>query len=272
MCYCLFWEARTDFIKYRYTDASDKVIQIEKHGIKDPWLISNLKMFQGDVERMQAQYDAAKIHYEQALSLYKGIGSKLGEANCLRSLGDLSFRISDDVGARGYFEQALPFYKEIGDKLGEANCLRSLGDLSFLISDNAGARGYFEQALSLYMEIGSKLGEANTLKAQGDVERMQDQFDAAKTHYEKALNIYHNINSRLGESNCVFAFAELLRARGRWQEATNSHGTPHCTWQHGTFPGIFNRTLRWSFSSLAFTNSSHYHTCGRSPFRLRLRA
>ena len=78
---------------------------------------------------------------------------RLGEANCLKSLGDLLLRVADLDGARKAYEEALPIYREIRERLGEANCLQSLGDLLLRVADLDGARKAYEEALPIYREI-----------------------------------------------------------------------------------------------------------------------
>src|SRR5262249_46313004 len=85
------------------------------------------------------QYDAASEWLSAAASGFKQSGDMLGEANCIRGLGDIAFQRSDHVGARKWYEEALPLYRQVGSVLGEANCIESFGDIAFRRSDHVEA-------------------------------------------------------------------------------------------------------------------------------------
>jgi hypothetical protein len=44
------------------------------------------------------------------------------------------------IAVRYTSEQALPLYRQVGDVLGEANCIKSLGNIALGRSDHAAAR------------------------------------------------------------------------------------------------------------------------------------
>jgi predicted negative regulator of RcsB-dependent stress response len=68
-------------------------------------------------------------------------------------LGDIAFVRSDHAAARQQFEEALPIYREVGSRQGEANCIQGLGDVALAGGDAEEARANFQSALALYGSI-----------------------------------------------------------------------------------------------------------------------
>jgi hypothetical protein len=59
------------------------------------------------------------------------LGSKVGIANTLANLGELSFAGSDEVRARACWEEALALFEEIGQKDERTRLLKKLEELDF---------------------------------------------------------------------------------------------------------------------------------------------
>ncbi|MEI8132934.1 MAG: tetratricopeptide repeat protein [Leptolinea sp.] len=132
----------------------------------------------------------ARSRYEEALTLFHTIGDRLGEANCIRSLGDVHVRMDELPEARSRYEEALTLFHTIGDRLGEANCIRSLGDVHVRMDELPEARSRYEEALTLFHTIGDRLGEANCIRSLGDVYGEEENIPDAITFLNKAMELY----------------------------------------------------------------------------------
>jgi hypothetical protein len=92
--------------------------------------------------------------YEEALGIYREIGARLGEANCIQALGDVHYMLGGVWGGAGAVRGGAGHLS--GNRRpgwGEANCIWALGGRAA-----AAARGQYEEALGIYREIGARRG------------------------------------------------------------------------------------------------------------------
>lgn len=163
----------------------------------------------GDMYHMSYEYRNARRKYRQGCEIYKEIKFPFGEADCLKSIGDV-YKNRDEYREAGRkYEEALEIFKKVKSRLGEAHCLSSMGDLRWILAEYEAARKKFEQGLELYKKIKFRLGEANCLKRLGDVHKIMAEYDKARYRYEEGLKIYRNINSRLGEAKCLKSLGDV---------------------------------------------------------------
>lgn len=167
----------------------------------------------GDIALQRSDHEAARVSYERAIDLYRQAGSTVGEVNCIKSLGDIALARSDLRTASTRYEEAIERYRQVGDVLGEANSVRSLGDIALRRSDLTTAATRYEAALALHRQAGDLLGQANCVRNLGDIALRWSDLLAATTRYETALALHQRIRDVLGEANCYLSLAHVALAR-----------------------------------------------------------
>ncbi len=168
--------------------AAEKACELEEIGLE-----ANCIRSLGDIALARSDHSTAGARYEEALPLYRQVGSVLGEANCIMSLGNIALARSDHSTAGARYEEALPLYRQVGDVLGEANCIMSLGDIAIRRSDHSTAGARYEEALPLFRQVGSVLGEANCIRSLGDIALVEGEGKTASQRYREALALYEKI-------------------------------------------------------------------------------
>jgi tetratricopeptide (TPR) repeat protein len=167
----------------------------------------------GDIALRQSDHASAQRRYEEALPLYRRVGEVSGEANCIRRLGHIALQRSDHASAQARYEEALPLYRRVGDVLGEANCIMSLGDIALERSDHTSAQARYEEGLPLYRRVGDVLGEANCVKSLGDIALRQSDHASAQARFEEALPLYRRVGELWGEASCIRSLGDIALAR-----------------------------------------------------------
>jgi tetratricopeptide (TPR) repeat protein len=94
-----------------------------------------------------------------------------GQANCIGSLGDIALACSDHDTARQRYDEALALFRRVGSVLGQANYIRRLGKIALARSDRDTARKRYEEALGLYEHIQESYSTGWTHRLLADIAR-----------------------------------------------------------------------------------------------------
>lgn len=173
----------------------------------------------GDFNVRTARLEEAERAYEQALSIFRALKEQVGEGNTLKGLGDLYVRTARLKKAEEAYEQVLPIFRAVENWIGEANTLRSLGDMHMRTVQLTEAEKAYEQALPIYRTVENRLGEANTLRSLGDLYERTVRLTEAEKAYGQALPIFRAVNNRVGEANALRSLGDLYVETGRLSEA-----------------------------------------------------
>ncbi|MBK6771314.1 MAG: tetratricopeptide repeat protein [Ignavibacteria bacterium] len=152
---------------------SSGILSKSLKGIVLNW-IGSFRISMGDNEQ-------AKKYLEESLDLRKEIGDKIGIAESLLSLGNVTNSLGDFELAKNYYEESQDIYKILGSKSGIAATTLSLGNIALNQGDYGLAKKYHEVSLFTFKEIGHKYGIALSINNLGDVSLFQGDYELAKS-------------------------------------------------------------------------------------------
>lgn len=164
----------------------------------------------------------AEEHWETALSLYKEIGDKSGEATCIKATGDIVLSklwMEGCEDARTRYQEALSVFIEEKDKQGEISCLNALGRISCLLKNYQDSSEYYQKVLALCERIGNKQGQASGILGLGEVALALDNYIDAERYYREALEIYKKVGNQFGEAKCIKGIGDVKFWLDHEQEA-----------------------------------------------------
>ncbi|MBN1434696.1 tetratricopeptide repeat protein, partial [Candidatus Fermentibacterales bacterium] len=214
-------------------------------------ILGSMIQKQGLFSLYLAGYDEAGALLTRAMEIFRGTGSTLEVATCLKLLGNVSFRKGDLAEARDiwtrnlemlrktgsstgmatalsnlgsitrtmgefdrsreFYQEALEMARESGDHFSEAGILSNLGSLAESVGEYAWARELFGSSLEIRREIGDRKGIATALTWLGELTRESD-ADGARRLYEEALEIQREIGDRAGAARSYSCMGELSLA------------------------------------------------------------
>ncbi|MBZ5657761.1 MAG: tetratricopeptide repeat protein [Acidobacteriia bacterium] len=167
----------------------------------------------------KGDFAGARKSFEEALGIFRKIGTQLSVSQTLTDLGNLLYDQGKLEEARQYYEDSLRIDREISraqdiacDLGNIANVLEGLGDL-------VGATRMQEQSLQAFREVGDKRGEASTLGNLGLVLPERGELALAKQNYDQALVLIQEIGHKRGRGFVLQGVAEIELAQYQLQQA-----------------------------------------------------
>jgi len=121
--------------------------------------LSNLGVIHGRLGR----YRQAADYHQQALTLFREIGDRGGEAAALNGLGETLLADGRTGHARAQHSAALTIAEQIGDRYEQASAHNGLANAHHASGDTDRARHHWQQALALFAEL--DVPEADQVRA-----------------------------------------------------------------------------------------------------------
>ena len=191
--------------------------------------------------------------YQQALGIFRGIGSESGTAVVLNNLGLIYDAQDDPATAEKMHRQALAGFRLVGNKNAQSKALGNIADerleqgdlrqaLQFyeesqeldredtgriaiasyniaavheLQGDLAGAKRGFEQALAIWQKNGDQSSSAYSMWSLGDLLLQEADFAGARKMFDQALAIRSSAGEKIAIAETQLELAELSLEDGR---------------------------------------------------------
>ena len=135
------------------------VVEFERKHDSKSHLARALRLL-GEVERKLHDGSAARLHYEEAVSVYRQLSDPRALAHTIRHLGDVYHDSGLSEMALPCYREALEIYRALPEvsPLDLANAIRSMAVLKGELRERDEARALWEEARGLYTSAGVQAG------------------------------------------------------------------------------------------------------------------
>lgn len=186
---------------------------------KEAGLTSSLgeaKYRKGTVLLTMSVYDQAEIEFQEALKIFKSLGSKKGIVSVKIDLARLQQIQSKTEEAISLFFEAIPLTQQIDDRNAEARIYNYLGESFKIQRQYDKAIMHYELALELVKELDFEPGISACLANLGAVYTEIGDYDKAIAYHEEALQLKRGSGDKLGASRVLTNLGEAFLLKGQF--------------------------------------------------------
>jgi tetratricopeptide (TPR) repeat protein len=119
----------------------------------------------------------------------------------------------DNARASSLYAECLSIFQGLGDRMGVAWSMNHQGDVARDQGDTAAARTLYEQGLAIFRELGDRWGIAGTLADLGNLAREERNYSAAHSRYGESIKIFQELDHKRGIARLLECFACAAAAR-----------------------------------------------------------
>jgi len=171
----------------------------------------------------QGDFASARPLLEESLEIGRGQGYEALVASALGNLGLLVWRQGDYEAARTLFAEQLEMRRAAGDDMSAAIALGNLAGVAREQQKLAEARSWLEESLTLSRRIGDTEGVAYALGAMGGLDGDLGEYDSARALLEEALALRREQGSRREIAVALMKLGEVMGSQGDLRGARALH-------------------------------------------------
>jgi non-specific serine/threonine protein kinase len=161
----------------------------------------------------------ARVAEEEALTLFRQAGDRVGEAIGLLHLGQIAIHLEAADAARDLVLQSLGIARELQYGELEAECELVLGSIALEAGSVDEADASFSRSLARCREVGDRRGSANAVGWLGRADLAAHRFHAARDRLGEAATAYREFEMREELLSCLEDHVVLVHQLGAPAEA-----------------------------------------------------
>jgi predicted ATPase/DNA-binding CsgD family transcriptional regulator len=195
----------------------ESAISRSDHAVTAPPTLARAKVLNGAgvLAMVQDEVGVAKVHIEEGLNLYRGLGDKEGIASSLVNLGSVAWLGQrDDIPVVDLVEEAKVLRPELEDRRTVAQLLLLEGGVALARGDRERMVTLNEEGLALFREVGDALGIVMCLMNIGLVTLSWGDYERATTLLRESLSLARELDHKLFIQYCIIGLAGVAAARG----------------------------------------------------------
>ena len=159
------------------------------------------------------------LEVQQALEIYRRVGSHRGIAGALNNLGGVAGPMGEYAEARRLYQESGDIFRQIGDRRGMAFVLNNLGHVLESLGEYAEARRLCQESLAVFREIGDRWSIANTLNNLGAVACTLGECADSRQYFREALTIATGLGAIPLVLEALGGSAGILALEAQWERA-----------------------------------------------------
>lgn len=178
------------------------------------------QLFQQGVEQYQKrQLEAALESWQQALTLYRQLQDRQGEALVLGNLGATYLTIGNYNKAIEFLQPFLLIAQNTGNRSSEAQALGNLGIAYKGSGKYTQSIEFHQQALTLMRQLNNRQGEGQIIGNLGNTYEALGDYEKAIASYQQSLEIAREINDHIGEGTALGTLGAINANLGKYGKA-----------------------------------------------------
>ncbi|MDP8239811.1 MAG: CHAT domain-containing tetratricopeptide repeat protein [Candidatus Hatepunaea meridiana] len=166
-----------------------------------------------------SQPQKALEDFEEALSIFIGLGDMLNESEVLKCMANINLSRLYYKKALDYHLRRLEIVQELEDRYSESRILGYIGLVYKKLNDSEKALDYARQSLSISRELGDRETEAITLNGIAKAYMHRSNFIEAINYYKQSLTLQKEIEDKKGEAHTAYWIGNAYMYLADYQEA-----------------------------------------------------